>query len=136
MRALLARLLGLIAALLVCAWFALGIRQSHDVDVASSLVTSSGGALAPPIARRAGSLLRAAGALNPDTTVALLRSHLALREGDRRRAQAIALAVVREEPQNIEAWVAYGSASAHDPPAFRRALRELERLAPPVRAHR
>ena len=119
------------AALVVGAWFALGIRQSHDLNVATDIV-SAPARLSPARARQAAALLHGAGQLNPDTSVALARSALALRQGDSARARTIALSVVRSEPQNIDAWLAYGSASAHDPRAFAVALRHLDALAPPV----
>lgn len=122
----------LVAALVVSAWFALGIRQSHDLDAATALI-SGRAALSPAAARRADALLRRAGQLNPDTSVALARAQLALREGDARRAQAIARGVTRSEPDNIDAWATFGSASGHDPAAFRHAQAQVSRLAPAVR---
>lgn len=131
----LTRIATVMAALLVCAWFAIGIRQSHDTDTASALLSGSG-----PIghrqARQAAAALKSAQVLNPDTSPVLLQSTLALREGQTVRARAVALRVAREEPQNTAAWLAYGSTAAHDPVVFRLALRQLTRLAPPVRANR
>ncbi len=129
-RRLVSALLAL-GALVMCAWFALGIRQSHDLNVATDII-SAPAPLSAGQARRASDLLRQAGELNPDTAVDLARSQLALRRGDSARARAIALSVARSEPQNIEAWLAYGGASAHDPRAFALALRHLEELAPTV----
>ena len=68
--------------------------------------------------------------------VDLERSQLAVHEGDLARARAIALAVTRAEPRNIDAWLAYGSASPNDPPAFTFAFRHLQQLAPPVPSSR
>ena len=120
------------AAVVICAWFALGIRQSHDLDAATNIV-SAHAPVTPAQARRAAALLDQAGQLNPDRSVDLARSELALRRGRGAQARAIALGVVRAEPENIEAWLAYGTASAHDPRAFALALRHLEALAPTVR---
>ena len=119
------------AALVVCAWFALGVRQSHDLNVATDIV-SARAPLTAGQARQAAGLLNAAGQLNPDRSVDLARSQLALRQGDAARARALALGVANSEPLDIEAWLAYGSASAHDPRAFAVALHHLEQLAPPV----
>lgn len=118
-------------ALTVAAWFALGIRQSHDLNLATDIV-SAPAPLTAARARQASDLLRRAGQLNPDRAVDLARAQLALRRGDTAGAQAIALSVTRAEPQNIDAWLAYGTASAHDPHAFALALRHLEALAPAV----
>ncbi len=126
------RILGVLVAMAACAWFVIGIRQSQATDAASRILASPG-RLTPLEARRAAQLLRTAAQLNPDRGVDLLRSQLALREGEPARARSIALSVASAEPQSIDAWLAYGSASARDPAAFRRALRHLEQLAPNVR---
>ncbi|MGH2915454.1 MAG: hypothetical protein ACRDMX_10740 [Solirubrobacteraceae bacterium] len=125
------RALGVIAALLVCAWFALGTRQSLDTDAASAIVSQSG-RLSAAQARRAADLLAAAGQLNPDRGLDLTRSQLAVREGDRARGRAIALAVARAEPQSIQAGLTYGNASGDDPSADRLARRRAEALVAPV----
>jgi hypothetical protein len=134
MSRLLVVLLSVAAALVVCAWFALGIRQADDVDAATAIITARA-PLTPGQAGHARALLRQAGKLNPDTNVDLLASQLALREGVASRARAIARDVTRSEPQNIQAWLAYGIASAHDPLGFALALRHLNTLAPAVSHH-
>lgn len=126
-----ARAVALVVAITAAAWFAVGIRQAHDTDAAAGIVTGS----APVGAARAShvrALLYDAGQLNPDRTVDLLRAELALRQGDRAQARAIALAVTRSEPQNLQAWLAYGTASSNDPQAFQLALRHARGLAPAV----
>jgi hypothetical protein len=125
------RILGLTAALVVGAWFALGIRQGHDADVAGAIIAGHAPVTAAQ-ARHARALLHDAGQLNPDLAIDLLRSQLALRRGDAARARAIALSVARREPQNLQAWLAYATASAHDVPAFSLAVTRLNALAPPV----
>lgn len=127
------RIVGVVVALVVCAWFVLGARQAHDIDRATAIVSGSG-PISAARASEAAALLHAAGQLNPDSDVDLLRSQLQLRLGHLAQARAIALAVARREPQNIEAWAAYGSAASDDRQAFQRALRELSELAPPVTA--
>ncbi len=127
------RILGVVVAVIICAWFAIGIRQSHDTDRASDIITGSS-PLAPGQAHRAATLLDGAKQLNPDATIDLLRAQLAAKQGDGARARAIALSVTRREPENIQAWLAYGSASTNDRHAFLQALRHLRALAPPVPA--
>lgn len=119
------------AALIVAAWFALGVRQSHDLNIATGIISGSG-PLAPAQAQRAAALLERAGQLNPDTSVDVARSQLALRQGDVARARAVARDVTRSEPQNIQGWLTYATASAHDPRGFALAISHLEQLAPPV----
>jgi hypothetical protein len=127
------RIVGVAAALLVCGWFVLGARQAHDVDLATAIVSGSG-PISAARASDAAALLREAGQLDPDSTVDLLRSQLQLRLGHLAQARAIALAVARREPQNIEAWAQYGSAASNDRQAFQLALHRLRALAPPVSA--
>jgi hypothetical protein len=125
------RWLALAAALVALAWFAIGVRQAQDTDRATAII-SGAAPLGAAQARHAQSLLHDAGQLNPDTAVDLLRAQLALRQGDRARARAIALDVTRSEPQNLDAWLAYGTASSNDRRAFVFALRHLNELAPRV----
>lgn len=128
------RAVGLVVALVACAGYVLGIRQTHDLNTATSLIGASS-TIHGSAARRAAALLHTAGELNPDRMVDLERSQLALHEGDGARARAIALAVTRAEPRNIDAWLAYGSASSGDRRAFTFAFRHLQQLAPPVPNH-
>jgi predicted Zn-dependent protease len=125
------RVVGVVVAVIVCAWFALGIRQAHDANRATDILAGASPLTSPQV-HEAGSLLHRAGQLNPDRSVDLLRSQLALRQGDAARARAIALGVTRAEPENLDAWLAYGEASTHDRLAFLLALQHLNRLAPPV----
>jgi hypothetical protein len=134
-RRLMSRGIGLICALLACAWFAVSIRQTHDLNAATSLIGGSK-TIQGATARHAAALLHAAGQLNPDRMVDLERSQLAVHEGDLAQGRAIALAVTQSEPRNIDAWLAYGSASPNDPRAFRSAYRHLQELAPAVPAHK
>jgi len=126
------RALVAILAVLAVAWFAVGVRQAHDTDVATSIIMGAA-PISPAQARHTAALLHDAAQLNPDTAVDLLRSRLALRLGESAQARAIALSVTRSEPQNLQAWLAYGTASAGNPAAFRLALAHVQKLAPPVR---
>jgi hypothetical protein len=130
-RRLVTRAIGLVCALLACAWFAVSIRQTHDLNTATTLIAGSR-SISGDAARHAAALLDSAGQLDPDRMVDLERSQLALHEGDPARARAIALSVTRAEPRNIDAWLAYGSASSNDRRAFQSAYRHLQQLAPPV----
>ncbi len=102
-------------ALVVCAWFALGLRQAVATDQATAIISGNSG-LSAGDARHASSLLGEAALLNPDSTVDVLRAQLAESRGDDRRAERILLNVLRREPMNITAWYALASvaASAHD----------------------
>lgn len=125
------RILGALLALVVCAWFGLGVVQSRDVDRAAAIVGGSG-RLTPAEAQQARSLLSRAGTLNPDRQVDLLRAQLEVREGDPAAARAILFRVLADEPLNINAWVALARASQGDPQSFRLALTRGRALAPIV----
>jgi hypothetical protein len=102
-RALIVRTAVIAAALVVCAWFVLGIRQAHDLARATSIV-SGPGSIGPRQARRASALLRSAAVLNPDAQVDLLKGQLAFREGHRANAGRLFADVAKREPMNLTAW--------------------------------
>jgi hypothetical protein len=104
------RILAVVAAIVVCAWFALGVVQAHDTDAATTVIGASVH-LTHAQALQADSLLSSAGTLNPDTTVTLLRGEAALKSGHPRRALAIELPVTRAEPLNVDAWAAVATAA-------------------------
>ncbi len=130
-----ARILTGAAALVVCGWFALAIHQSIETDAASSIISSPAPLTAARVSDARASLQDAA-FLNPDSTVELLRSALALRLREYAQARALALSVARREPQNLRAWLAYGEAAYGDRPAFLRALDAIAALAPAVKRAR
>lgn len=117
-------------AILVCAWFAIGVRQARDVDHATALL-SAGSHISKGDAARAASLLHSAGQLNPDRQVDVLRAQLAAERGDRRSAQRILRGVVATEPMNATAWVALAQ-SATSGATQQQAFRRLVVLVPPV----
>lgn len=125
---ILARAAGLALALAACAWFALGVRQARDLSAARAIV-SGPGSLTSARAGKAESLLRAAGTLNPDSQVQLLRGEVALREQERARARRILEAVVSGEPMNIQGWILLAQA-AYGSPLVRVAVANIARLAP------
>jgi hypothetical protein len=124
-----ARIPAVAVALVVCAWFAISLHQAIDTDAASAIIY---GQTVPNAqqAADAGSLLSSASTLNPDTGVQLLRSTLAYERGDDARARQLALAVTRQEPLNLQAWLTFGRASSGDPQAFHLALTHVDELAP------
>ena len=120
-------------ALVVCAWFALGIRHASHTESARSIVAHQP---LPDRARlaEAGAMLRTAGQLNPDAEVDVLRARLALDLRDPRGAERILAGVVRHEPENLEAWTGLALVARRiDPATYRRAAAAVRRLAPPVR---
>jgi lipopolysaccharide biosynthesis regulator YciM len=106
----LARLLVAGSALVLCAWFALGIRQAHDTTAATAIINQNANVSAVAAAH-AGSLLDRAATLNPAVQITILRSQLALRRNEYRRAIAIARQATRQEPSNVATWLAVAVAS-------------------------
>jgi predicted Zn-dependent protease len=121
-------------ALVVAAWFGLGIRQAGDTRDAAAIVSRLE-ALSPAQSAHAADLLDAAGTLNPDRHVEVLRAELALHHRDVPRARRLLEGVVADEPENIEAWALLAEALRRsDAAAARRAQAQVRRLAPPVPA--
>jgi hypothetical protein len=121
--------LAAIGALIVAAWFYLGTRQTNDLAAANAIVNSSDQHLSASRADRALSLLHSAALLNPDRTIDLDRSRVALKTGHRRRAYRLARAVAHAEPQNAVAWE-YVFQSTNDPTIRRRATLRINHLVP------
>jgi uncharacterized membrane-anchored protein len=119
-------------AVFVCAWFALGIHQAHDVSRATAIL-GNGAPISSASGQRAASLAASARTLNPDRTPDILAGRAALQTGDSARARTILQSVVRAEPMNIDAWVWLAHASTGDQLADAlRHVHELERSFGPV----
>jgi predicted Zn-dependent protease len=116
-------------ALVVCAWFAIGVRQAHDLNQATAIVDQSNQPTKAQIAH-AGSLLNAAAFLNPDSEVKLVRAELELGDSDIAQGRRIVEGVVREEPQNLEAWYLLAQDAGGRKLLFR-ALAQINKLDPP-----
>lgn len=128
------RVMVVLAALVACAWFIVGIRQVNGTEAATTIVSHPAKLTAQRVAD-AKSAIDEAATLNPDAGVRILRARLALVRGDTTGAQAILDGVVRDEPKNINAWYWLAAASSHDPNTFLRTVRAIRRLQPPVPAH-
>jgi hypothetical protein len=90
-------------ALIVAAWFYLGTRQASDLSAANAIV-NAGDHLSAADARHALSLLHSAAFLNPDQTIELDRSRIAVETGHKRQAYRLATSVTDAEPMNAVAW--------------------------------
>jgi hypothetical protein len=117
-------------ALVVCVWFAIGIRQASDLDEATAIVSQSPSPTKTELAHAA-SLLSSAGTLNPDLEVNLVRAQVARLENDPSGAIRIAEGVVRDEPQNLEAWYTLAQLGGDDRRILVHALGEITKLDPP-----
>jgi hypothetical protein len=117
-------------AVLVAAWFALGVRQAHDTSRAMAIV--SAGRPSPAQAKHASELLNAAAFLNPDHQVDVLRARLDLVRGDEPAARALLKRVVAGERFYLDAWIWLARASVGDLRDFYAAAYRIRQLVPPV----
>jgi predicted Zn-dependent protease len=122
-------------SVIACAWFVLGVRQAHEIGAATAIVSQQG-PLRPAQVSQARSRLNAAGTLNPDLEVDVLRARLVLDLGDPPGARAILDSVVRREPQNLEAWIWLARAARGDPATFKLAIARIDELIRTVPAAR
>ncbi len=127
-----ARLVSVLVALVMVAWFVIGVRQAHGTNGATAIVAGSS-TLSAAEARRADSLLNEAKLLNPDQQVNIIRGAVMLRSGHPLAAQRILLSVTHSEPKNLEAWLWLAKASGRNRPLFTLALDQVRRLEPLVR---
>jgi hypothetical protein len=128
-----ARIVCVLAAVAVCAWFALAIRASHAEDVVQSLLNTHP-RLTAAQARAADSELDAAAFLNPDEAIDATRTIVDSRAGDLHGAIALALATARAHPQDATSWVVleYLVAGGVNPRLHRIAAAHSQALVPPV----
>lgn len=121
---------GLLAlALLIAVWFGIGVRQSTTQNHAEAIIESAS-RLTAAQARQASRLLDDAGTLNPNRQIELDRSTLMLERGDPVAARDDAAAVIRAEPQNVQAWLTLAYASSRDAPVLASALHHVAELEP------
>jgi Flp pilus assembly protein TadD len=121
-----ARLAVLAVGILACAWFGLGIRQAHEINAAKAIISQK--SLSSAEAKRAAAHLDSADTLNPDREVAVLRGALAVAEGNNPLARRVLLPVIRQEPKNLEAWLAYARATGDEPQTFLAVRRAISRF--------
>jgi len=126
-----ARIVLVVLALVVCAWFALGVRAFKDENAADASITVPG-AIAAAQARADRALLEEARVLNPDQNVDLIIAQLDARTGDRPAALTIAHRVARSEPENVNAWLLITELAPRSSAAYRQAAAHARLLAPPV----
>jgi hypothetical protein len=120
------RTLLVIVAMLAIGWLAVGFRSSRLLERAEH--PRPGDSV---VDRR--DRLHAAEFLNPSTEFEVREAQVVLEAGDPREATRLLNGVVRQEPDNRQAWAGLVQAQAKtDPKAARRAFSELRRLVPPV----
>ena len=115
--------------MVVTAWFGLGVRQAIDTSRATAIVDRGAPASGAEV-RRVSSLVRAARSLNPDRQLDVILGQVEVEHGDYARARRLLRQVTRREPQNLDAWVWLGHASAGDPAGLADALAHVRQLDP------
>jgi predicted Zn-dependent protease len=117
-------------AVATAAWFILGARQARDTARATSIISASS-SLSKTQAQRAMSFISAAGELNPDSGVDLLRAQVEAERGRRQAAVRILVGLTLREPDNAVIWdqLAHAATNAR---VVAHALRQLAELTSPV----
>lgn len=115
-------------ALVVGAFFGLGIVQSHHLSAAQAVVDNAQN-VTPALEARARADLDTAATLNPDRTIDMTRGQLDLRVGEVVAARAVFNHLVASEPKNVEAWLGL-SESLYGKPYLVVALAKLAALDP------
>ena len=128
------RVLAVAVALVVAAWFAVGVRQAASVDAAQAEI----GKLPDPTPDRLQRIERRldrAEWLDVGQAVEIVRARAVLQQLDLPRGRRLLLRVLAAEPENVEAWALLSFATLDDAPRLHeRALAALRRLSPPVPA--
>jgi tetratricopeptide (TPR) repeat protein len=120
-------------ALLVVAWLALALRATRLEAEGRELLDSGETRPLTPADVEAGlDTLRRARQFNTDSDARLTQAALLAQQGRGREAIAVAERIVKDEPDNLEAWVLVyvSSAFTSDAPRAVQALRRVEGLNP------
>jgi predicted Zn-dependent protease len=121
-----------VLAVAAIAWLALGIAASHAQDDLAHLVAVTDHPTAAQVAR-ASDLRRDAERWVPGRRPSLLEATLRLKGGDTAGAARLLTDVVRDEPENGEAWLLLSQAARdRDPALAERARARVRALAPEV----
>jgi hypothetical protein len=120
-------------AVLACAWFALGIRASHDIDAVNALLADHSSLTRTQASTAAGRLSDAA-LLDPDESIDSTRAIVQARAGQPHRAVTTARAVARAHGLDLNAWLVaqYLAGGGVDPAVHRSAVAHTAALVPPV----
>jgi hypothetical protein len=126
------RVLAALIALLVAGWLGVQAIGAHGDEEVTRITLSERTPSAAQL-RRAERLIERMERLNPDTRPRQLRGLVAHRAGDARRATAIFRSIVRDEPENLQAWAQLARAAEDYDPSLAATARDRAReLAPPV----
>jgi hypothetical protein len=129
MRPLLPRLALAVVAILLVAWFAVLFRDNHIAQEASDRLHANPQMSEAEWTRQLDQL-RKADLLNPQSEWRMTRANYLLLR-DKPAARQLAESVLRDEPDNLDAWrVVLLATRGRDPARASEALAEIERLDP------
>jgi hypothetical protein len=129
MRAPLARMALAVVALLLVAWFTVLFRDNHIAQKASDRLHEDPGMSDAEWSHQLDQL-RKADLLNPQSEWTMTRANYLLLR-NKRAARELAESVLRDEPDNLDAWrVVLFASRGRDPARASKALAEIERLDP------
>jgi predicted Zn-dependent protease len=128
------RIASAVTALVVAAWFALGVRETHELNTVTSLLAGQP-RLTASQAKHADDLLHSAGTLNPDRQEDLLRGEVAFAAGNVAATQRIVLHIAHQEPDNIAVWGELARVAGSNHRLILLAFTNVARLSPRLRPH-
>jgi predicted Zn-dependent protease len=121
-----------VLALVVAGWLAVGLRAA--IPETRGLAIARGDVSSPERQREVRDLLTDARSLNPDSQPRVAEASFLVATKKPRQAARLLEPVVRDEPDNAEAWAILAGATAKtDRRRNAQALAQLRRLKPPVR---
>jgi hypothetical protein len=118
-----------VAAVVVAAWFLIGLRQAHEVDQATNIIAQGYGT-SPAQRAQAASLLSSASFLYPGQDVPILKARLAIQDKNLAVAQRILGGVTRTEPLNLQGWIWLTGSLLANPKASHVAAAHIVKLDP------
>jgi uncharacterized protein HemY len=101
-------------AVVASVWFAIGARQVHDLNAATTLLNGQAGKSAGA-SRHTASLLSSAAFLYPGVDVTLLRARLEMERKDYPQAKALVDRSIASEPNNVSVWLSALDLALVDP---------------------
>lgn len=121
-----------VLALVVAGWLAVGLRAA--IPEARGLALAREGAVTPARQLEVQRRFRNARSLNPDSGPQVKEASFLLAKRRPREAARLLEPVLRDEPDNAEAWaILAGATERTDRRRNAQALAQLRRLKPPVR---
>jgi predicted Zn-dependent protease len=129
---MIARVLLAACALVIAAGLAVSLRSQHYLDRATRIATGTAGARPAAQIGTLEATLREADRHTPSTRARVLLANVEVARGRTGRAVALLRPVLREEPENIQAWsvLAAAGVASRDRRTVAAAQRRIHQLSP------